>query len=744
MEPTQPGVRDRDAETRQQLSEEQLLAALNQPIEPVKLSFLYRIGLLLVTVAMALLPLLYLALIVLLGWGVYLHAIHDYGLITNAPRGRAAIFAFAAYAGPIIAGLVAILFMFKPVLAPPPKAPDNIKLDPRQQPLLHRFVRRLCEAVGAPVPQHIEVDIEVNASARLRRGILSFFSNDLVLTIGLPLVAGLSLRQLAGVLAHELGHFAQSGGMRLSYVVRSINAWFARVVYDRDAWDDKLDQWTREADHLAIKSIFMLTKGVVWLSRKVLWLLMVVGHAISCFMLRQMEYDADRYEVRIAGSKTFEETAKRLAVLAVGSQAAYATLGRAWTEKRLGDDLTALIHSRVAGMPSEVVSSVHESLLERKTGLFDTHPADRDRIANARSMAVPGVVHFDQPATLLLGDFSKLSQHATLSYYRDVLGPTVDHNNLVATSELVAEQQRLEEAHEAFGGFFQHGQLALRALSINNDTMPPEDPTQLLADLKSARQRMEDGAEAARATVRRYDQIEDHLLSMAGVEALVDAGVKVSNPGALNAPTADPLELGHLRLEAREEMGKIMAARAAFERDAGLRLTATLRFLHAPLLGTRLGDTAAMSSQASALIAALAALGAHHDRDTELRIAFSRSAILLNNIEAHREKEQYIKQVLDEVSRVRELLGEVHQALAATPYPFAHAGGQVSIADFLIEELPDADDVGGVMNVAHELLEATTSLYFRVLATLTAIAAQVEKALGLPPYPEPPEEPEED
>lgn len=53
-----------------------------------------------------------------------------------------------------------------------------------------------------------------------------------MLTIGLPLVAGLSLQQLAGVLAHEFGHFSQGAGMRLTYIVRSINAWFLRVVYE--------------------------------------------------------------------------------------------------------------------------------------------------------------------------------------------------------------------------------------------------------------------------------------------------------------------------------------------------------------------------------------------------------------------------------------------------------------------------------------------------------------------------------
>ena len=54
------------------------------------------------------------------------------------------------------------------------------------------------------------------------------------LEIGLPLVNALTLSELKAVLAHEFGHFAQGTGMRITYVIRGVNAWFARTVYERD------------------------------------------------------------------------------------------------------------------------------------------------------------------------------------------------------------------------------------------------------------------------------------------------------------------------------------------------------------------------------------------------------------------------------------------------------------------------------------------------------------------------------
>ncbi len=96
------------------------------------------------------------------------------------------------------------------------------------------FIDRLCDAVHAPRPRRIDVDCQVNASAGFRRGMLSMLlGRDPVLTIGLPFVAGMNARQFAGILAHEFGHFAQGGGIRLIYVIRPISFWFTRVVYER-------------------------------------------------------------------------------------------------------------------------------------------------------------------------------------------------------------------------------------------------------------------------------------------------------------------------------------------------------------------------------------------------------------------------------------------------------------------------------------------------------------------------------
>jgi hypothetical protein len=162
------------------------------------------------------------------------------GVGSGRNAGRAVVLAFLAYLAPIVAGAGLVLFMIKPLFAKPATDSGRRTLKPEDEPLLFEFVDWICKAVNSPRPRRIDIDCNINASASFRRGILSMAGNDLVLTLGMPLVAGLTMRQFGGVLAHEFGHFAQGAGMRLSFLIRSISYWFTRVVYERDAWDEKL------------------------------------------------------------------------------------------------------------------------------------------------------------------------------------------------------------------------------------------------------------------------------------------------------------------------------------------------------------------------------------------------------------------------------------------------------------------------------------------------------------------------
>jgi Zn-dependent protease with chaperone function len=409
-----------------------ILAALDQPIVRPKTGALYHVCLLLVAGAMLVLPLIYFAFVGALVWAVYYHAVHDWmpimrlgGLMGGV---RFMIVKFLIYVVPLFAGIVVIFFMFKPLLAGRPKRAQPLALNPSDNPLLYAFIAKICDVVGAPTPQRIDMDCELNASASFRRGFRSMTGNDMVLTIGLPLVANFSARELAGVIAHEFGHFTQGAGMRLSYIIRSINFWFARVAYQRDAWDVALQEWAQEVEDGRVAIIVWSVQIAVWFSRLVLKVLMLTGHIIAGFMLRQMEYDADAYQIKVVGSETFEATHRKFATLGAALDGTYKQIRVRWKQSgQLPDNLSELLRQMHESLPQSVLQKIDDRLGFQRTSLFDSHPSPADRIRRGRMAGEPGIFHDDRPASALFASFEHPSRFVTLLHYTENLGiPVTD------------------------------------------------------------------------------------------------------------------------------------------------------------------------------------------------------------------------------------------------------------------------------------------------------------------------------
>src|SRR3954469_14435572 len=70
-------------------------------IEPVRVSFGYKVGLLAVAATMILLPLLYLAFVGLFAYGIYYHATVNTSVFNWYLPGRLAIIKLLVYGGPI-------------------------------------------------------------------------------------------------------------------------------------------------------------------------------------------------------------------------------------------------------------------------------------------------------------------------------------------------------------------------------------------------------------------------------------------------------------------------------------------------------------------------------------------------------------------------------------------------------------------------------------------------------------------
>jgi Zn-dependent protease with chaperone function len=724
------------------LSEQQrrdLMDSLRGEIRVPSVSLMYRAGILLVTVTMLLLPAIYVGLIGLVGLGWFWYATHAYTIFSYIRPGRAMLLALVVYLGPLVAGALLVLFMLKPLFARRAFPSVNITLHRQQEPVLFEFVDRIARLVGAPVPREICIDCQPNASASFRRGMLSFFGDDLTLTIGMPLVANLTLQQFAGVLAHEFGHFAQGSGMRLSYVVRRINGWFAQVVHERDAWDAWLVEIGQGETHWTIALVVLLSQLLIGITRGILWLLTMVGAVVSAFMMRQMEHDADRYEVQVASSKAFAQTSSVLPILGVASQAAMSGLRRSWAERRLCDDMCGLIDACRQQMPSNLREAIEKHSKEQRTGLLDSHPSDRDRVARASKAASKGFVSDTRSATLLFGSFAAASKLVTLSFYHLALGERFDPACLVPTGNFVGENQREEQRSDSSQQFFQGLLHPLRPLFPNLDRPIRMTQDAAAEQLLALRGTMMERLSAARSAVKIFDEADQRLRDLETVRALPQTGRLRPDLTRLGLKGGDAKELNEAtRIPAQDRSTALAALSAALAPAISrIEIAYHLRQINADAPSETYG-TKGDGSDLPAVIAALASLRAAWPAMSRLHQQFSILAAVVSLARSDAGSAKSLAEVRAGGEKVFEHLVAVHRLLSATPYPYEVSSGDQpkSIADAALHRLPAPDRSADVSEAAANLLPCLYRLYVRLMSDLALMAQEVESGLGLEPLPQ--------
>jgi predicted Zn finger-like uncharacterized protein len=723
---------------------------LQQKIATVPIAASYRIGIALVSLFMIMLPLIYVALIGITGWSVWYHASQHTGIITAAASsttgrnsGRAVVFGFLIYVTPIIAGVALVLFMFKPLFSKPVNDSGRRTLKPADEPLLFEFVDRICRAVNSPRPHRIDIDCNINASASFGRGLLSFMGNDLVLTLGMPLVAGLTMRQFGGVLAHEFGHFSQGAGMRLTFVIRSISHWFTRVVYERDAWDEKLADWSRNLD-IRIGWIFYITRLGIWVTRQVLWVLMVAGHFVGGYLLRQMEFDADRHETRLAGSRTFATTARQISVLNVAYRGAMADLGNFYREGRLGDNLPKLILLNVDQLPEKIHAKIDEMILASKTGLFDTHPSDRERTASASKENTDGIFQLRLPAAHLFKRFDFLSRAVTWDYYKEIFGEELKKSDLHPVEKLMEIQKTQRDAWKALQRFFQGHVAWYRAFPNPKAAFHlPKDVVATTALMKKSRGKMLQEAEQYGKVWTKFDEGDSQLIEIGLADILLKAGLKIRRKDfSISLTSRAEVQSAREAVEIRQEQlePKLMP----FEDAAADRLYASLQLARTPAVLAALAELSVTNSELDQLLKIFTQVNERLGQLLVIRDSQIAMGKLLTVLSDNNENPPLIAQIRNHMSELSEQIQHLRESFESTSYPFDHARADITVADYLLQELPDPENPVALYEAADSIGNALPPMQARVTGRLCQIAEMVETHFGLPLLEDPPEDEEVD
>lgn len=518
--------------------------------------------------------------------------------------------------------------------------------------------------------------------------------------------------------------------MRVTYLIRAISHWFHRCVHERDSWDMRLEQFSRDGEG-GLGLVFAAARAGVGLVRLALSGLARAADLVGHYMLRQMEFDADHRAALMAGSGQLRTTSYRIRLLEHAFADVYRDLGEIWAERRLVDDIPSMVAAKAGEMEPLLGRHIELEMQESQTRVFDTHPADSERIQRAEHLQAEGVFTLALPATVLLSDYAALARRATARFYRVNLGLRLSDEQLVSTEQMATSVAAARQRDEALDVY-------CRELFLPYRFLAPQSP-EPYADLSSSerRARLNELVVSLRKAmpeigelVENYKRTGEQMVPAYFAYSLTLDKMDLGLTGRMS-PTAPELE------GVRDSLHRVQERLVPFDRLLTQRFAIAL----APLLG-RPGSRPSGAPEVARLLQVQAALskiqGVYDDIYREHAVLFELTSAAQGAEAAGDGDPRSVvpARVIQARTRyLREALQTVESTLAQVIYPFERAGGTTDVVSHLREEMPG--DTGhepmDTLQYAAAQFRALQELHVRVMGRLAYLASQSEAELGVQP-----------
>ena len=277
----------------------------------------------------------------------------------------------------------------------------GVLVDERSQPELVRLVRSVAEEMSTEPPARIYLVPEVNAGVRETGGLLGLRKGERVMVIGVPFIDALTVDQLRGVIAHELGHYAR-GDTRLSGLTYRAGASIGRTISNvgDESWLGRLfDAYGR--------------------------MYLRISHRVR----RQQELTADAAAVRLAGRENHMTALRRTEVTGYAfDHFLRRYLAPLWARGCDAENAFEGYRALLADPKrQEELASLEVAVQEHTTDPYDSHPALAERLAHAERIPEgPSAGQDSRPARDLLVDPDDLEQQVGALLTRELTGAQMD------------------------------------------------------------------------------------------------------------------------------------------------------------------------------------------------------------------------------------------------------------------------------------------------------------------------------
>lgn len=691
--------------------------------------FLYAVGLISVFLALLLLPLFYMAIVSVTVILLFHHLTENFVWLLQPHTNLILISLYFFFTTEL--SLLAF-FLIRPLLPNPQFFKKEIELFPQDEPRLFQFVYQICSALSTPVPVKIFVNMDINASARFAVRVTDILRGRFDLILGLPLVRGLDLSQFAGVLAHELGHFRQGLGMRLVHIIRAYNHWFMQ-----ESMFATVHEKTTEPRPIHWEKLFgLLTLNAELASffvQKFLMAYAQLGKWVSGLLLHQMEHEADRNAIRLVGGETFASMVLEAKVLEASWTLATRSLGLALREGRLADDLPALVTAQMRVFIPEIRSKMERNLMNEKTIWYHTHPSLAERVRNARYSLARGMFHAKGRAKLLFSNFDLLSKKATLDFYRQDFGNDFNPSRLIATDTLISDQSEIQIGEAAIGGYFLGLLSNLRPIWISLASLQSSQTfEQLKIALIATRTSLSLDYTDAKPLYEGYNILDQNILELSQAQALLNANFMIE-PADFNLPNGNIETVLRTLSEKNTEQQNLGKKLVPFENVMTMRLILGLSLLKKTELNSHFPQLEKTNQTVTVMLLCLNHLEKIFPNMISIRQKVHAAVMLLENFSGN-ERATELQYELKKLTQFLRLeLKTIIELLNNSPYPFTEPDSEMLLADYLVKNFPDENELLENCEVAEEALSRYFALYFRIIGQWAMLAGRVEGFLDLGP-----------
>ncbi|MFM2448182.1 MAG: hypothetical protein RIS44_632 [Pseudomonadota bacterium] len=258
-------------------------------------------------------------------------------------------------------------------------------------PKLFHLLDKVAKKTGVRLPPEVRLGTEMRAQtlSHARLGLLGCHRHSLVL--GLPLLLTLDVKQLASVVAHELGHLGPAHGL--------LGTW-ARFM--RITWARLADEWQVSSAKLTGWQLFKLGPAVLLLRY-----LFPLLNERALVLSRREAFAADKVARRVSGSQATVDALVRLKVQGEYLRQGFwpEVLGRASHSPTPNVLPYRAMIQRLSGSKGHAKAStwLAQALLQNAAPQ-DTYPCFRERLAKTKLTARLPKAPKHSAAKLLMGD----------------------------------------------------------------------------------------------------------------------------------------------------------------------------------------------------------------------------------------------------------------------------------------------------------------------------------------------------